>query len=169
MNNEKSIRLTYLIGFILIITLLLTATALEVYLKIHPCPLCSLQRVTMGILGILFFLGMILRLNKMGYLILGCLEILTSITGILLSGRQVWLQHVPPQGLGECGISLMYTFKIFPFLDAIKHVWRGGTECSQDGWIFLNLSLAGWSMIWFCIFFILIIIQQSRLYFLNGR
>ena len=86
---------------------------------------------------------------------LNLISFATCFCGILLSGRQVWLQHVPPNGLGECGISLTYMFKIFPFTEALKHVWRGGTECSEQGFVFLNLSLAEWSLLWFILFFIL--------------
>src|SRR4029079_18710998 len=162
MNNMMSTRLTYFIGFIIIAALLGMAAYLEVYEGINPCPLCILQRIVLIALGVIFFFGMVLRINKIGYFLFGVLGLIVSLGGILLSGRQVWLQNVPQNGLGECGVSLQYMFKIFPFTEALKHVWRGGTECSQRDWEFLHLSLAEWSLICFVIFFILVIVQLKR-------
>jgi protein dithiol:quinone oxidoreductase len=165
MINKTSIRFTYFIGFLGIILLLGIASYLEIYKGINPCPLCILQRVIMIMLGVIFFFAMILRLHKLGYLLSGLLGIIVSLSGILLSGRQVWLQNIPQIGLGECGISLQYMFKIFSFTEALQHVWRGGTECSQQGWVFLHLSLAEWSLICFLLFFLLAIIQLKRAMF----
>ena len=73
-----------------------------------------------------------------------------------------FLQHMPYSSLGDCGISLQYLFKIFPFTDAMKQLWQGGTECSQHGYEFLNLSLAEWSLIAFIVFFFFVILQLKR-------
>lgn len=162
MNNTISIRLTYFVGFLIIVSLLGMAAYLEIYQGINPCPLCILQRIVLITLGVIFFFGMVLRINKIGYCMFGVLGLIVSLGGILLSGRQVWLQNVPQEGLGECGVSLQYMFKIFPVTEALQHVWRGGTECSQHDWEFLHLSLAEWSLIWFIVFFILVIVQLKR-------
>lgn len=162
MNNAISIRFTYLIGFFLIAGLLGLAVYLEVYEGINPCPLCVLQRMVLITLGVIFFFAMVFKINKIGQFLFGLVSLLVSLAGVLLAGRQVWLQHIPQNGMGECGISLQYMFKIFPFTEAIKHVWKGGIECSQHDWEFLHLSLAEWSLIWFVIFFILSLIQLKR-------
>ncbi len=161
--NTLSIRFTYFIGFLLIAVLLGMAAYLEVYEGINPCPLCVLQRIVLIALGVIFFFAMVLKSNKIGQWIFGSMATLISLGGILLSGRQVWLQHMPQNGMGECGISLQYIFKIFPFTEAIQHVWKGGIECSQHDWEFLRLSLAEWSFIWFIVFFILSLVQLKRL------
>ncbi|HEX2548906.1 MAG TPA: disulfide bond formation protein B [Gammaproteobacteria bacterium] len=164
MNIHRSIRLTNFIGFSLIVILLGSASFVESYLKMIPCPLCLLQRFVMVAIGVIFLLNMLGKFHKYFYTVLTFLGALLSISGLLLAGRQVWLQHIPKEGLGECGVSLSYMLKILPFFETIQHVWRGGIECSEPGVVFLNLSLAEWSFIWFGIFFILFIIQQRKIY-----
>lgn len=165
-NAIKSIRFTYLIGLMLIIGLLGAAAYLEIYKGINPCSLCILQRGVLVALGVIFLIALVLT-KKISHIICGCLGLITALLGILLAGRQVWLQHMPQNGSGECGISLPYLFKIFSFPEAIKHLWRGGIECSQHGWVFLHLSLAEWSLLWFLIFFILVMVQVKRV--LNNK
>lgn len=162
MRNASKIRFSYFLGFILIAFLLGLAEYLEVYKGMIPCPLCMLQRVVLIVLGVIFFIGMVFRMKGLGHVVLSLLSLLTSLGGILLSGRQVWLQHRPPSNLGECGVSLSYMFKTFPLMDGLKQVWTGGMECSQQGWVFLHLTLAEWSLLGFLGFFALVIIQLKR-------
>lgn len=163
MNNTFSIRLTYFIGLLLIIFLLGLATYLEVYEGINPCPLCVMQRIVLIALGVIFFFAMLIKSNNFLHYFLGICSFIISLSGVLLSGRQVWLQHIPSHGMGECGISLQYLFKIFTFTEALQHLWKGGIECSQHDWEFLHLSLAEWSLLWFVVFFMLALFQLKRL------
>lgn len=158
-----SLRVSYLMGFFLIAGLLGFAAYIEVFQGIHPCPLCELQRVMLVALGIIFLLGSVLKFKKMRNIFLSFISLLVASIGIIFSGRQVYLQQLPPDSMGECGISLTYLFKIFPFSDAMKQLWRGGTECSQRGWEFLHLSLAAWSLIAFVILFFFVILQLKRI------
>lgn len=169
MNTQKSIRITNCIGLFFIIILLGTANYVEFFLGMVPCPLCILQRYMMIGIGVMFFLGAIGKWNYCIAFIIRMFGALFSIGGILFAGRQVWLQHIPKEGLGECGASLSYMLKILPLTETVKHVWRGGIECSEQGFVFLNLSLAEWSLIWFVIFFILFAMQQRKVGFTCNR
>lgn len=162
MRNASKIRFSYFLGFILITFLLGLAEYLEIYKGMIPCPLCMLQRVVLIALGVLFFVGMLLGMKGLAQVTVGLLSLLTSIGGILLSGRQVWLQHVPTTSHGECGVSLSYMFNALPLMDALKQTWTGGMECSQQGWVFLHLTLAEWSLLGFVGFFALAMIQLKR-------
>ena len=42
--------------------------------------------------------------------------------------------------------------QVLPLDQVLKKVLIGGTECSQIGWEFLGVSLAGWSLLWFALF-----------------
>lgn len=163
MKQISSLRFTFFLAFLVVIFLLVAATLLEYYFKIVPCPLCVLQRIVMGILGIIFFYGAMIHLKKFGVLFISTLALIVSFAGMLLSGRQVWLQHIPQIGLGECGVSLSAMFKIFPFWQALRHIWLGGTECSQQGMMIINLSIAEWSLVCFSAFFLFLLIQQIRI------
>jgi len=162
MKKSNAFRFTYLLGFILMAALLGSAFFLQTYKGMSPCPLCLLQRMVMVALGAIFFVGAILRLKRWGNLFLSFLGLLAGACGVLLAGRQVWLQVSPPSSSGDCGASLDYIFHVLSVKEAIKQVWQGGMECSQTGWEFFHLSLAAWSLIGFTILFLLVTLQLIR-------
>jgi disulfide bond formation protein DsbB len=155
-------RATYFIGFILTLGLLAVTFYLQKFDGFIPCPLCILQRVTFIGLGIFFFLGWTFSARKLISALFGILAFLVSLLGILLSGRQVWLQHLPPDKNADCSVSLQYLMHALPFDQVIAKIMQGTAECSQKGWEFLSLSMAEWSLIWFVAFFVLCFIQIVR-------
>lgn len=162
MKKSNAFRFTYLLGFILMAVLLGSAFFLQIYKGMSPCPLCLLQRMMMVALGAIFFVGAVVRLPKWGDLCVGFLGLLVGTAGVLLAGRQVWLQVSPPSSSGDCGASLGYLWHVLSVKETLKQVWQGGMECSQTGWKFLHLSLAAWSLIGFTILFLLVIVQLIR-------
>ena len=162
MKNDRTFRLTYFLGVILIALFLGSAFYLQTYKGINPCPLCLLQRIAMSVLGIIFILGTIVKFKKYGNLFLSVLGLLASGLGLLFAGRQVWLQILPPSSSGDCSASLSYIFNVLSIKEAFMQVWQGGMECSQTGWQFLHLSLAAWSLIGFAILFLLVLLQIKR-------
>lgn len=162
MKNNTCFRGIYLLGLILIVVLLGTAFFLQTFEGMIPCPLCLLQRITMVMLSIIFLAGTLLKLKKWGNLWLGFSGFLIGACGILLSGRQVWLQLSPPVTSGDCGANLSYLLRALPIQKVIQEVWQGGMECSQTGWEFLHLSLAAWSLVGFTLLLLLVIVQLIR-------
>jgi disulfide bond formation protein DsbB len=156
-----SVRFGYFLGFIAILFLMGFAYFLQ-HQGLIPCPLCILQRIMMISLCILFFIGMIRSFKKTGNIILGSMALILSLMGMLLAGRQSWLQYMPPQESGGCGVSLEYLLSILPVSDVAKMVWQGGTECSELGRVFWGMSLAEWSLMAFGIFFIFVVLQLKR-------
>lgn len=146
------IRLTYLLGFIAISALLSTSIYLQLFDGFIPCPLCTLQRISFVILGILFLAGILLHAKRWGRWTIGILSTIVSLLGIFLAGRQVWLQHFPPADTTECGVSLHYMLQVLPMNEVFQKVVTGSAECTQRGWEFLNLNMAEWSLIWFILF-----------------
>lgn len=158
------VRLTYWLGFAIALGLLGTSIYFQMIDGFIPCPLCTLQRFTFGLLGILFFIGLLLAANIVRSL-LNYLIGLTSLLGMFLAGRQVWLQHFPPTDGTECSVSIQYMMQVLPITEVIKRVLSGGTECSQRGWELLHLNMAEWSFICFLGFFALalcLIIKKNR-------
>src|SRR3990167_6179188 len=145
-------RATYFIGFFITAILISMTFYLEKYDGFIPCPLCLLQRIALGILGVLFFSGIVWAYNKFARFFISTLASLVALLGILLSGRQVWLQHSPNQE-ADCGVSLQYLLKALPFDQVVKKIMQGTAECSQTGWEFLRFSLAEWSLVCFIFFF----------------
>jgi len=147
-----SVRVNYLYGLIIIGALLSFAIYLQIYDGVVPCPLCLMQRLVMILLGIIFILAVVLPWKRLGNLIIGMLSLFVSMLGIVLAGRQVWLQHFPPLGLDECAVSLQYMVKALPMNEVIMRAFNGSEECTRKVWMFMHLSLAEWSLICFILF-----------------
>jgi disulfide bond formation protein DsbB len=150
-----SIRLSYLFGFIIISLLLLTSLYFQIFEGIMPCPLCTLQRITFGLLGLVFLVGIFLSSSHKGRLAINSLSIFFSILGIVFAGRQVWLQNFPSGSGTECGVSIQYMMQVLPMTEVLQKVFAGTAECTQRGWEFLHLNMAEWALIWFVAFLIM--------------
>jgi len=162
MKSIFSYRGIYFICLLLAVLTLGTSYYLENYLGIMPCALCILQRFVMIILAVVFLLGFILYLSRRWHHIFDSLAIFFSGLGILLAGRQVWLQTLPPLQNTDCGVSLNYLLQVMPWDQALRKIFQGSAECSLVTWQFLHLSLAQWSLIAFAMFFVISIIQFTR-------
>lgn len=150
----KKIRVLYTIGFLAICVILSISYYLQIFSGFNPCPLCIFQRFVFSFLGILFFLGIVIYKKMWSRISIDFLCVLASIGGIILAGRQVWLQQFPSGNAAECGVSLQYMLQALPLGEVFKKVFAGTAECTQSGWEFLHLNMAEWSLIWFIIFFL---------------
>ncbi|RDI46547.1 disulfide bond formation protein B [Aquicella lusitana] len=150
-----SSRLLYFLGFVIICFLLATGFYLQYVDGIMPCPLCMLQRFCFAGLGILFFIGFFVHAKPLARYTIDALSVLVSLLGILLAGRQIWLQHFSTAENSECGVSLQYMVQALPLHEVMQKIIAGSAECTQRGWEFLYLDMAEWSLIWF-IFFLLL-------------
>jgi disulfide bond formation protein DsbB len=77
------------------------------------------------------------------------LLLVVSGIGAALATRQVWLQSLPKDQVPACGMGLSYMLDTMPFLDAIRRVLEGSGECADKAWVFLGLSIAGWTLAFF--------------------
>lgn len=160
--NLFSKRLSYLWGFLLIAIMMGIAFYLQFVKGIAPCPLCILQRIVAAFLGVVFFFGAVLSWSKWGDFFLGLFSFFISILGVLLSGRQVWIQHLPPDKTADCGVSLQYMLQMLPLDEVFRKVLQGTAECSQLEWSLFGFSLAEWSLFWFVVFAVFSIWQVLR-------
>ena len=116
---------------------------------LDPCPLCVFQRIAYILIGLIALIGATHNPKDLFLVIYKFLIIITAITGALIAGRQVWLQHLPPELVPECGPGLDYMLNVFPLSDAIKMILSGSGECAEVQWRFIGLSIAEWSLIMF--------------------
>lgn len=144
-----TIRTTYLISFALITALLSASLYFQFVEGFIPCPLCTLQRFSFGVLGILFLVGGLAYGKRPIRIIVNTLCMLVSIVGIGLAGRQVWLQAFPSPDNTECGVSIQYMMQVLPLHEVAQKIFAGSAECTQRGWEFLHLNMAEWTLIWF--------------------
>lgn len=150
-----STRFIYFMSFMLVLFLLGFSFYLEKYQGFNPCPLCLLQRFMLILLGVIFLFGSILRVKKITRIIIALLASMTALAGLFLSARQVWLQTLPKENMADCGVSLRYMLEMLPFDQVMQKVLQGSAECAQTGWEFIGISLAGWSLCFFLLFFVI--------------
>lgn len=150
-----SIRSTYFLGFVFAVAVLVISVYLQFVDGILPCPLCAFQRATFCFLGVILLLGLLTYRVAILRFLVNSLAVFASLIGIILAGRQMWLQHYPPAN-NECGVSLQYMMQTLPMNEVVKKIFFEGTaECTERGFTFLTLNMAEWSLIWFVIFLIL--------------
>jgi len=77
---------------------------------------------------------------------------LLALGGVAAAGRQVWLQHLPPDKVPACGPDLYFMLENFPLSRTLGTLIKGTGECAVVDWTFLGLSIAEWSLGWFATF-----------------
>ena len=144
-----STRIFFLIIFLCCVSLIIFGLYLEHIQGLDPCPLCVFQRIAYILIGLIALIGATHNPKDLFLVIYKFLIIITAITGALIAGRQVWLQHLPAESVPECGPGLDYMLNVFPFADAIRMILSGSGECAEVQWRFIGLSIAEWSLIVF--------------------
>ena len=147
-------RFIYTAGFIIILLLLGTSIALQIFDGIMPCPLCTLQRISFGLVGIFFFIGIFAYRSRIITQLINFLSLIASSLGGFFAGRQIWLQYFPTGDSSECGVSLEYMMQVLPLNEVAQKIFSGSAECSQRGFEFLWLNMAEWALAWFVLFFL---------------
>lgn len=113
---------------------------------LNPCPLCMTQRVFYVLTAAIAVLAAI---HNRGVRIYGVLCALSALAGAAVAGRQVWLQHLPPNEVPACGPSLEYMLETLPFGDVLLRMIKGDGNCAVIDWRFWGLSMAEWSLLCF--------------------
>jgi disulfide bond formation protein DsbB len=142
-------RLGYALGFLVCAGLIGFALYLQHYQHQDPCPLCLLQRLVYIALMAVFLVAAIHGARRVGAMIYGGLLLIVAGIGAAIATRHVWLQHLPPERVPECGPGLEFTLRKYPLFQALEKVFAGTGQCAESGWTFLGLTIAGWSLVWF--------------------
>lgn len=114
----------------------------EHILGLDPCNLCMLQRGSMTALGLIAFLACAHNptqtVFKLGYAIVADLA---ALSGLILAGRHVYLQHLPEDQVPACGPPFDYLVSHFPIMDVIQEIFTGSGACAEVKWSFLGFSM----------------------------
>ena len=116
---------------------------------LEPCPLCMVQRGFFYVVMALFILAALHAPGRIGASIYSGLIVLLAAGGAAAAGRQVWLQHLPPDKVPQCGPDLFFMLENFPLGRTWEKLFYGTGECAAVDWKFLGLSIAGWALVWF--------------------
>src|SRR6476661_3666609 len=122
---------------------------------LEPCPLCLVQRGFFMAVMAVCLVAAVHRPGRLGAAVYGVLAALFALGGAAVAGRQVWLQHLPPDRVPQCGPDLYFMLQNFPLSSTLEKLIRGTGECAAVDWKFLGLSIAGWSCVWFAIFIVI--------------
>ena len=137
-------------------------------LGLSPCPLCMFQRACLA--GVMFFclLGVIARPKKTFSKLLAMGVTISSMLGLAIAGRQVWLQHLPADQVPECGPDLQFMLDAFPVMEMIQTVLSGSGECAEVQWRLIGLSMPEWMVAIFVVMTIIaikLLFAKQRNYF----
>jgi len=142
-------RLAFFLGFLVCAGLMAWAFWLQYGEGLDPCPLCMLQRVVVVAIGLVFLVGAFHEPGRVGAWMYALILLLLSGIGAALATRHVWLQSLPKDQVPACGMGLSYMLESMPFFDAMRRVLEGSGECADKAWVFLGLSIAGWTLAFF--------------------
>lgn len=152
-NGLETIALTprmwFGLGFLGCVFLLAMATYFQFVGGLEPCPLCISQRIGILLTGIVFLLALLHNPGHVGVKAYALIGTLTALAGGSISVRHVWLQHLPPEEVPECGPGLEYIFNNFPLTETLKLMLSGTGDCAKVDWTFLGLSMPAWTLIAF--------------------
>jgi disulfide bond formation protein DsbB len=142
-------RLAYALGFLVCAGLIGWALWLQYGEGLDPCPLCMFQRVCVIAVGVLFLIAAVHNPERPGAALYALLTLLVAGAGAGFAGRQIWLQALPKDQVPACGMGLSYMMESMPWLDVFTRVLKGSGECAEKAWVFLGLSIAGWTFVFF--------------------
>lgn len=118
---------------------------------LNPCPLCILQRVAFFTMGLFALIAVLHNPRGIVRIVYGGFIILAGIAGMLIAGRHVWLQSLPPDKVPDCGPSLGYMLQSFPLAEVWQTVLHGSGSCAEVDWQFIGLSMPAWTLVWYVV------------------
>ena len=145
-------RLALLGGFLICLTMIVTALIFQYVMDLEPCPLCIVQRVIVMGIGAVLLVAALHNPGQLGRRIYGGLTLLVALIGAGVSSRHVWLQNLPPDKVPACGPGLEFWMEVHPPLKVMELLFKGSGECAEVVWSFLGLSIPGWTLVSFIAF-----------------
>jgi len=148
-NIRLSQRSMFAAAFVACLVLMGAALTMQYVLNLEPCPLCIIQRVLVIALALVALAAALQNPSTTGRRAYGVLVLVLGVLGVIVAGRHVWLQNLPADQVPECGPGLEYLLDAFPLMEALDIVFRGSGECADVQWVFLGLSIPGWTLVVF--------------------
>ena len=153
---------SFLLGALLCAGLMGFALYAQYGLELEPCPLCVFQRIAVIACGAVFLVGAIHNPGRVGAAAYALLVALFAAGGAAVAGRHVWLQSLPPDQVPACGPNLSYLMETMPFTDVLATVFRGDGNCASIEWRFLELSMPGWTLVFFIVMIVAGLVLTRR-------
>lgn len=142
-------RIWFFLGFLGCVSLLAMGAYFQFVQKLNPCPLCISQRLLILATGIVFLSAALHNPQQKGTTRYAIAGTITALIGASISTRHVWLQHLPPEEVPECGPGLEYMLQNFPLFDTLKLMLSGTGDCAKVDWTLLGFSMPAWTLVAF--------------------
>jgi len=155
-------RTPFLAGFLICASAIGVALYFQHVMGLEPCPLCIFQRISILVLGIIFLVGMLHGPLGMTRRVYGALLTATTLAGMGIAIRHLWLQYGPHEELG-CGPGLEYMLETMPLQEVIQDVLKGTGDCGEIVWSLFGISIPGWTLL------LLLVLLGISLKILIGR
>ena len=139
-------RLRFALPALACVLLLAFGFYLQYVRGLEPCPLCLLQRGFFMAVAAVCAVAALHGPGRRASLVYGLLGAFFAVGGGAVAARQVWLQHLPPDKVPQCGPDLFFMMENFPLSRTLKTLISGTGECAAVDWTFLRLSIAEWSL-----------------------
>ncbi len=152
-------RIWFLLGFLGCMSLLAMGAYFQFVDGLEPCPLCISQRIAILLTGLCFLIAALHNPQAAGIKIYAILGALIALCGGAISTLHVWLQHLPPDQVPECGPGLEYVFQNFPLSATIKLLLSGTGDCAEINWTLLGFSMPAWTLLAFLMLASLSVLQ----------
>ena len=145
-------RALFLAAFAVCVALMAAALVMQYAMDLEPCPLCVFQRIFVIALGAVMLAAAAHDPALVGRRVYGGLILILGALGMVVAGRHVWLQNLPEDQVPECGPGLEYLLEAFPLGEALGIIFSGSGECAEVQWVFLGLTIPGWTLVAFTAF-----------------
>ena len=119
------------------------STTLEQQLSSINCSLCSIIRLCLLCMSILFFLAFLHNPWTFGQRLYGLINWLLATLGLAAAGRYVWLEWQGVETVCSAGFNTGFETlsNALPFLPEIQSFLANNNECLDNTWQLLGLTL----------------------------
>jgi len=155
-------RPAYLLGALTCAALMAWAFWLQYGLGLDPCPLCSLQRMAVIAIGVVFLIAGVHNPGRLGAAVYAGLTLVIGLFGAVTAMRHVWIQSLPKGEVPACGMGLNYMLETLPLTDVLSKVFKGSGECAEAGWYFLGLAIPAWTFVFYVAMMVAAIVLIRR-------
>ena len=139
--------------------IILLAVIMDNVLGLEACPMCIMTRYIFGMIAVISLIGII---TNRFFIINKLLMVLSSIAGITVTGKQIYLQNLSEEQISSlsmgCGMPLNVQIEYFGFFGGIANAFKGGPTCAEVNWEFI-FNFAEWGFIFFTVFFIVSVLK----------
>ena len=159
MLKLNKFQIIYFAAWILcLLALAISLFFMEDYLQLEPCPLCTVSRLIVATLALVFLLAVLQNPKPLGQRLYAALALLFIGAGIGVSARHIWLQSLPAELVPGCTPDIQYLFDRFPLSEALQTILNSSGECADVSWTFLGLTIPQQTLLFFIVLLILVII-----------